>query len=362
MQRINNNTLKIVPPKAELQSYIDRWLMACKANDLSEKTIIDYERAIARFVWWFDDYSGYAGKLGSHPEVITLDVLREFVAYLREKQPNGRWGLPAAADDASGGWMGASKTGLSPVTIRYYVTIVKVFFNWLEEEGHIEKTPFTRALKISVSRKQQSRIVKTVSSEDIARIFEVLQSPVRLRTYEGCRNLAIVAFLLDTGVRRGELLSIKYGDLEKERRRCKVRGKTGERFVFYSTVTANALNDYLDTYRREQSDNPATELWLTKDEEPLSYPALGNMIFALEKTSGVDFHAHSLRHTFATMVAASGVNVFDLKEMLGHASIDTTQLYVQSNPDMLQAAHRSAAPLATLDIGKRRRGRPRRGE
>jgi site-specific recombinase XerD len=296
MQRINNNTLKIVPPKAELESYIDRWIMACKANDLSDKTIIDYERAIARFVWWFDDHSGYAEKLGSHPEVITLDVLREFVAYLREKQPNGRWGLPATADDVSGGWQGASKTGLAPTTIRYYVTIVKVFFNWLEEEGHVEKTPFTRALKISVSKKQQTRIVKTVSTEDIVRIFETLQSPARLRTYEGCRNLAIVAFLLDTGVRRGELLSIKYGDLEKERRRCKVRGKTGERFVFYSATTDEALRRYTDEWRNDQPATATMELWLTKDDEPLSYPALGNMIFALEKASGVDFHAHSLRH------------------------------------------------------------------
>jgi site-specific recombinase XerD len=62
------------------------------------------------------------------------------------------------------------------------------------------------------------------------------------------------------------------------------------------------------------------------------------------------------------MMAASGVNVFDLKELLGHSSIDTTQLYVQSNPDMLQAAYRDRSPLASIEVGKRRRGRPRRGE
>ena len=168
--------------------------------------------------------------------------------------------------------------------------------------------------------------------------------------------------MLDTGVRRGELLSIKWGDLEKERRRCKVRGKTGERFVFYSATTDKALRDYIEHHRKDQSEHPTLELWLTKDDSPVSYGNLGSMIHRLEKDSGVDFHCHSLRHSFATMLAASGVNVFDLKNLLGHADISTTQIYVQSNPEMLQAAYRPSAPLATLDIGHRRRGRPRRGE
>jgi site-specific recombinase XerD len=360
MNRINKINLKVVPVGDEFQTYVDRWLTACKANGLSPKSINTYDSQLAHFTWWFTEYSTYAKTLGSHPEVVTLEMLREYVAYLRGDQAGGRWGLKAAETGKS--WTGASKVGLNPSTIQNYAATARTFFAWLEQESYIEKTPFTRALKINPTNKQKTRVVKNVAEDDIVKIFEALTSPDRLATYEGTRNFAMVSFLLDTGVRRGELLSIKMEDLDKERRRCKVRGKTGERFVFYSATTERALRDYLTRYRDRQSEDSSLELWLTKiDDSPVSDNTLGSMIFDLSRASGVKFHAHSLRHSFATIMANGGMNVFNLKELLGHSSINTTQIYVSSSADMLQTAYRGSAPLDKLEVGKRsRRGRPRR--
>lgn len=72
------------------------------------------------------------------------------------------------------------------------------------------------------------------------------------------------------------------------------------------------------------------------------------MIRRLEEKSGVGFHAHKLRHSFATMMAAQGVNVFDLKEMIGQQSITTTQIYVQQDIERFSQIHRANLPLATF--------------
>ncbi len=104
-------------------------------------------------------------------------------------------------------------------------------------------------------------------------------------------------------------------------------------------------------------------LWLSADGDPLTYFGMESLIRRLKKISGVNFHAHALRHTFATMMARGGINVFDLKEMLGHTSITTTQIYVRQNMDHLNEVHQPHSPLTGLDISdqiKRRRGRPRK--
>jgi integrase/recombinase XerC len=357
MGLISKNSLILVSGLDEFQSYMKRWLVACKSNGLSEKSTTEYERVMNRFHWWFTDYSKTADKVGYHPSNITTQELRQFIAYLRDDQPIGRWGLPIAAK-SSGGDNG-SKAALSAITVKHYGTVVKAFFNWLESDDIIEKNPFTRAIKLA-NKRQEARTVKTVDRENLAKLFEAMETPHRLRKYAGCRNLAIISFLLDTGVRRGELLSIKIEDLDKDKRRCRVTGKSGERYVFYSDITNKHLARYLDEFRNGQAKNQNLELWLTEDGYPIGYSTISSLVIRLEKSTGVKFHAHQLRHSFATAMANQGVNVFDLKAMLGHATITTTQIYVNSNPDMLQKAYQDKSPMITMELGKRRPGRPRR--
>jgi integrase/recombinase XerD len=133
--------------------------------------------------------------------------------------------------------------------------------------------------------------------------------------------------------------------------------------ALFGDLCRTALVNYLQHPYNEklEADSP---LWLSENGEALGYAGFGMMIKRLEKASGVDFHAHSLRHTFATMMAQQGTNVFDLKEMLGHASITTTQIYVQQNMERLSEVHRLKSPLSVLSnqekVDIKRRGRPRK--
>jgi integrase/recombinase XerD len=358
-----SSNLAVIPKDTGVEncpfrSLINEWLDACRADGRSAKTIQDYREKVFKFWWWWSEHSHYALTLGSHPKNVTTKEARAFAAYLREPL-SFRWGERVPRE----------RQELSAASIASYGRTVKVFFNWLEQEGHIEQTPFNRSVKFT-NRHKQDRIIKNIEAEDLARIFAVLTTPERLNSYDGCRDLAMISFLLDSGIRRGELLSIRLCDIDLDKGRCAIRGKTGKRWALFSPTCLNPFTEYLGKYRNDQEQHPNSFLWLTEDGEPLSYDGFGSVIRRIEKKSGVDFHAHKLRHTFATMMGGQGVNVFDLKEMLGHASITTTQIYVQQDVTRLAEVHRTRSPLSTLakdsNSGgllpglKRRRGRPRK--
>jgi site-specific recombinase XerD len=359
---INTIIPKIVPPKDELECYIDNWLTACRSNGLADRSIAEYEATLLRFHWWYTAHTKNAQRLGLHPTGITTNEIRGFVAYLREAQPQGRWGLPLS-ENAKGGVI-SSKAVLSFATVKQYATTVRIFFNFLEEESVIAKSPFTRVVKLGGSKKQTTRVVKVIPEQDIKKIFAYLTEGEKQGTYLGARNLAMVSLLLDTGIRRGELLSLNLGDVQLTPKRCVVNGKTGERTVFFSTTTQQILNDYTTKWRYKQGDNPKGEFWRTTDNRALSYAGLGMIIHDIQNKTGVHCHLHMLRHTFATMTAQR-VNLFDLKALLGHTSVKTTELYYHTNPEALAQAYRGNSPMDNIGLAspkKRGRGRPRRSE
>jgi site-specific recombinase XerD len=324
------------------------WIDWGRSDGLSEKTLEDYSSKLYKFWWWWHDHTHYSERMGPHPEAVTTREAREFATYLRENLTI-RWGEP----------VGKNKQKLSAATIASYGRTVKVFFAWCEREGFIEQTPFNKSVKFT-SRHKQDRTIKRVELEDQEKLFNTLSEPDRLALYVGVRDLAMISLLLDSGIRRGELLGLHLGDLELPRRRCKVNGKSGPRYAFFGDKCRRALADYLQRFRTAQDNSPDSPLWLAEDAVPLTEGGFGMMIRRLSKKSGVSFHPHRLRHTFASKLADDGVNVFNLKEMLGHKSITTTMIYVQGNPETLAKAHRPNSPLDNLKYtaGKRTRGRP----
>jgi site-specific recombinase XerD len=309
------------------------------------KTIGDYQAVVYKFQWWWSKY--YAADFGMHPKNITTKHARAFAAYLREPVAF-RWGEKVVRDTQQ----------LSPVTVASYGRSVKVFFNWLEQESYIEESPFNKSVKFT-QRHKQDRVVKIVEKDDLNLLFHALTQPDYLDTYHGCRNLAIISLLLDSGMRRGELLNLI------------VNGKTGERWAFFNPVCNDALTRYLEKWRYPQEEArsaiPARQstspLWMTEDFHPLSYESISKITRQLERRSGVKFHLHSLRHTYATHMITR-TDVYTVQRLLGHKSIRTTEQYLWTNRESLEANYRPHSPLDALageQSGlKRRRGRPRK--
>lgn len=350
------SNLAVVPQvpidKDVLRDFIFEWLDANRAAGRSPRTIQDYQEKIFKFWWWWNDFTGYGKSLGGHPRLITRKELRQFAAYLREPQAF-RWGVTGNSNNKR-------RDKLSPASIGAYGRVVKIFFNWLETEEYIDKTPFNKSIQFQPAHREQDREIKKIERADLKRVFDYLIE--QRESYHGNRNLAMLTFLLDTGVRRGELLAIRFpDDLDLDKNRCHVTGKTGPRKVAFGESTRTVLKDYL---RVRNLQNPVSNLlWLCEDDQPLSYQSMNNVFRRIKRDTGVAVHAHMFRHTFGSKMAENGMNSFSLKELMGHASINTTQIYVDQGIDSIQAEYNSISPLASFpEINqplKRRRGRPR---
>lgn len=354
--KINNTLIPKNYPGDELLEIIEEYILTCRANGMAFKTIEGYAKRLYSFHWWYVFHAGYGEQYGYHPENITTKLVRDFVIYLREPQEN-RWGLKDGKKP--------SKEVLSYYTIMTFAGILKTFFNWLERERYIKTMPINKSVKFA-NKKQASRVIRTVPESDIIELFTYLTSPKRVAKYNGSRDLAIFSLLLDSGIRKGELLSMKLKDIQWETNTIMVRGKTGERVAVFSHRCKKFIQDYYHHQREAQNAAPESEFWRTSDDFPLGYGALSTSLKLIRKHTGIKFSLHQLRHTFATMMAGK-VNTFELMGLLGHVNIRTTQVYVNNRPETLAEAHRGRSPLSTLNINPaggqaKRRGRPRSSE
>jgi integrase/recombinase XerD len=320
---------------------ISEWLDHCRANDRAEKTLVDYQNKLEKFVWWFTTF--YPDK-PSQPSAVSANEARAFATYLRKADSN-RWGIKQQPN-SNGKHHTTEK--LSNASIDSYGRTVKTFFGWLMNEGYLSSSPF-RKIDFVSNKNKQNRIIKTVSEDNLKAIFDYLTEPERLKTYDGCRNLAMVALLLDTGVRAGELMALDLEELDLNTRRFPAKGKTGERWAFFSGTAKEALSYYLNRYRLPQG-HKIKPLWLTSSGKPFTRYGFNVMITRLSDRCGVEFHAHRMRHTYATTLASSGVPVFLLKGLMGHASVSTTEIYVQADSTQLQASQEKNSPLDALEI------------
>ncbi len=359
----NKGRLSLVPKKSKscpFSELVHEWIEYLRLDGCTPKTLQDHANKVDKFRWWWVDYpsapdgTSYADRLGAHPENVTTAHARAFASYLKTPTIN-RWGIKSLTTP--------STAELSAESVISYGRTVKAFFNWLAADGqeHIDRSPFTRAVKFG-SRHQKDRTIKVVEPAAQDKIFEVLTDPLRLDNFAGKRNLALIALLVDSGIRRGELINLRIEDIDIGKKRFVVTGKTGTRVAYFGDKCRNSLVNYMQEplIVRQKPNMP---LWWTVDGVPLTYNGVAGIIRKIEQAAGVEFHAHMLRHSFATSMAQSGVEVYDLMRMMGHENLQTTMVYVNYNPEHLQELHRVRSPLDQQDkVEIKRRGRPRKQE
>ena len=227
---------------------------------------------------------------------------------------------------------------ISNNTVNRKVSSLKSFYKFLQKTGLIEINPLAKHKALKVPKKVQ---VPFTSKE----INQVILNINKNKDFDSIRNKLLVELLYSTGIRRAELINIKERDVNKANCTIKVLGKRNkERFVPILASVLDTLNEYLILRNKNQFDSEF--LLITskgnKIYETLVYRII-NSYFS-QVSSKVKKSPHILRHSFATHLLNEGADLNSVKELLGHSSLASTQVYTHNSLDAIKKVYNQAHP------------------
>ncbi len=233
--------------------------------------------------------------------------------------------------------------GQSRSTIARKLSTIRSFLRFLVREEVIEDNP---AADVRTPRREKHLPV-TLDENDIRRLLDQPEAG----TFLGARDRAILEVLYSTGMRAGELVDSNLDDLDLIGEVIRVRGKRKkERLAHLGSYAVAALNDYLDARRRHprapRFDRRA--LFLNRFGERLTARSVRRMLTRRLKQAGLDprISPHALRHSFATHLLDHGADLRSVQELLGHESLQTTQVYTHVSAERLKKIYDRAHPRA----------------
>ena len=233
--------------------------------------------------------------------------------------------------------------GLAKSTAARKLACVRSLFRYMRRRGLRETNP-----TVLVSTPRRGRTLPTFLDEPT--VNAVLDLPDRT-TARGRRDAAILEVFYSTGLRLSELLSLRPHDLQMRERVVKVTGKgSKQRIVPFGMKAAVAVAEWLDMRHEVLGTQPDPGVLFLSDRGKALSPKGVNVIVnkyigavsELRKTS-----PHVLRHTFATHLVNRGADLQAVRELLGHASLSTTQIYTHVGIDRLKKVYTQAHPKGT---------------
>jgi site-specific recombinase XerD len=300
------NQLPTSTANTSLGGQLQIFLLTCKVNGLSPRTLSDYGEKIGRFVAFCEAQSI------NEPGQVTPQHVKLFLLFLQER--------------------------IKASSVHDYYGCVHRFVNWLVEEEILEESPMERMHPPKVPR----QVIQPFTRDHIIRMLTVCGD-----TFLGCRNQAIIFTFLDTGLRLSELAGIQLSDLDFDNGTIKVMGKgSKERRVRISPETQKAILRYLLRCK----NGHLSCLWLTGEHKPLRARGISSMVRRLGERAGIRHEvrtsSHTFRHTAAIQYLRNRGDQFTLQIMLGHNTLEMTRRYVSTLgvEDMLKV-HQTASPV-----------------
>ena len=303
--------------------YSDEWASTLAAyerhlgaeRDLTEHTVRAYLvdlRGLAE----------HASQLGiNEPGQLTLRCLRSYLANLATR-------------------------GRARTTLARRATAVRVFGAWLVRTERATEDPSA----LLANPKAHRDLPAVLRADEVRDLLDTVAEQSADEGAVGLRDLAILELLYATGIRVGELVGLDVDDLDAERRVVRVFGKgRKERSVPYGAPASRALDRWLTSGRGDllrQGSGPA--LFLGARGGRIDQRAVRTLVHRhLGEVEGApDLGPHGLRHSAATHLLDGGADLRSVQELLGHASLATTQVYTHVSTDRLRSAYRQAHPRA----------------
>jgi integrase/recombinase XerC len=305
------------PEVSEFQTFL-----AKERND-SPHTVKAYGRDLETFCKFCDDYFG--GPERWSWETLDRLALRSFMGELKRR-------------------------GLAKRSIARAVSVLRTFYRFLGTRYGIEQNP-AKGVRIP---KLERRLPAVPDRAQVDVMFEYAQALAADGGFTPTRDLAMLEMFYATGMRLSELVGLNVSDVDIVSEQVKVRGKgKKERIVPFGSHAASALRRYISERddliagtRSKQVDRRA--LFLSARGKRLSARGVQHIVTRYLRTldESMGYRVHTLRHSFATHLLDAGADLRAVQELLGHASLSTTQVYTHTSVARLKKVYQQAHPRA----------------
>lgn len=288
-------------------AFLDYLRSECR---LSDNTVVAYERDMRRFTEWLNGRAV--------PELKIAD-LSDYVAWLHDQS-------------------------LAPASIARHIVSLRMFFRYLQLETVLHEN----LAELLGSQKLWQRVPEVLSPSMIDRF---LNAPQRFDAFWR-RDRALLELLYATGCRASEISNLALRDVHLDERYCLCHGKgSKQRIAPLGEMAAQAVREYLENERpRLAAAAPSAPEWLvlSRRGRRLRREAIWELVkrYAIRAGAPATISPHTLRHSFATHLLAGGADLRQVQEMLGHASIATTQIYTHIEQSRLKKVHKQFHPRA----------------
>ena len=273
----------------ELQQIFENFKSAKRLAGLAEKSLYNYDLFIRPFVNFIGPQT--------HESDLTQDHVNDYISLLYDKS-------------------------ISRASLATYIRNLKVFLRWIEKMYGLSFS----AREIIVPRTPK-KLLRIYSDDEVALIFKTIKAESPWIT---ARNMAIVAVMLDSGLRQKEVCTVNRRDMSLTGRMVKVCGKGNkDRIVPLGALSAHYIQDYLNLCPYESS-----RVFVSRTGKDLTCDAVKHMMFSIQRKLPFEFSSHKLRHNFATNYCidqyeqTGQIDVYKLMLLMGHEDIETTRIYL----------------------------------
>ena len=322
-----------------IRKAIREYLALQQSSNMSGYTLKNNACCLGWFADWVEEMYGIT-------DVTDLDVghLRGWIMHLQER--------PVKRGEGK----------LKDSTVHAYGVCLKAFCNWLDYEEKIPKS-ITKRFRLPQVEKG---FIPTFEDEDVKKLLAACEAnrnyTVKVQRALTARNRAIVSVLVDTGIRRAELVGLRLCDVDHDMRVLLVHRK-GNRWqqVPISYEGFKPLHEYLTKYRADlaamdgrttrRKDDP---VFLADDGKPLTLHGVSKLFETLRKRSGVDgkkVTPHQCRRYMATSQLAAGRSPFDVQRQMGHTTLYMTNHYASLGIEQLKRSHEQYSPFRKKSDG-----------
>lgn len=297
-----------------LEDVIEEYYYFCSAKGFTRKTMINKRQELKQLLSYLTEKRGI-----KNLESVTHFDLN---SYIRQKQ----------------------KAGLQPQSIVSMSKIVGAFFNWCVKEEYLKESPMKKVIIPKVPKK----VVEGLTVQEVQKMIDSFS----FKTYIEARNKAIIASLCDLGLRAMELRNLRLSDVKDTH--ILVNGKGNKQRIVYISHALKRILIRYERIRKEhfQNKHVTDHYFLSYKGSMLSHVGLDNVIKEAANKAGINkrVHPHLLRHFYSVQCLMSGIDLYSLSRLLGHADVSITQRYLQSlNQEQLLDKAIASSPLMNMN-------------